>query len=107
MLMSEREDCVALLSCGMAGAYQVKVFSICAANSRAKVSKTLRQIANVLEEIVIGNEGGDGGEESGGGGDEGFGDTGSDGTEAGSPAVPRPEKASMMPQTVPKRPMME
>jgi len=46
--------------------------------------QTLRQIANVLEEIVIGNEGGDGGEESGGGGDEGFGDTGSDGTEAGS-----------------------
>lgn len=44
----------------------------------------LRQIANVLEEIVIGNEGRNGGEESGGGGDERFGDAGSHGTETGS-----------------------
>jgi hypothetical protein len=46
--------------------------------------QTLRQIANVLQEIVIGNEGGDGGEESGGGGDEGFSNARRDRTEAGS-----------------------
>ena len=41
------------------------------------------EIANVLEEIVVGDEGGDGGEESRSGGDEGFGDAGSDGAKAG------------------------
>ena len=45
--------------------------------------EALRQIANVLEEIVVGDEGRDGGEESGGGGDEGFGDARSDGAKAG------------------------
>jgi len=46
--------------------------------------EALGQIANVLEEMVVGDQGGDGGEKAGGGGDEGFGDAGSDGTEAGS-----------------------
>src|SRR5208282_5749975 len=46
--------------------------------------QTLRQIANVLQEVVIGDEGRNGGEQAGGGGDEGFGDAGSNRTEAGS-----------------------
>jgi len=45
--------------------------------------EALGQVANVLEEIVVGDEGGNGGEESGGGGDQSFGDAGSDGAEAG------------------------
>jgi len=45
--------------------------------------ETLCQIANVLEEIVVGDEGGDGGEEARGSGDESFGDAGCDGAKAG------------------------
>ena len=45
--------------------------------------ETLSEVANVLEEIVVGDECGDGGKKSRGGGDEGFGDAGSDGAEAG------------------------
>lgn len=45
--------------------------------------EALGEIANVLQEIVVGDERRDGGKESGGGGDEGFGDTGSDSAEAG------------------------
>lgn len=46
--------------------------------------ETLGQIANVLEEMVVSDQGGDGGEKAGGGGDECFGDAGSDGAKAGS-----------------------
>jgi len=46
--------------------------------------QTLRQIANVLQEIVIGDEGRDSGKEAGCRGDKGFGDAGSDCAEAGS-----------------------
>jgi hypothetical protein len=45
--------------------------------------KALGEVADVLEEIVVSDEGGDGGEESRSGGDEGFGDAGGDGAEAG------------------------
>ena len=45
--------------------------------------EALGEISDVLEEIVVGDEGGDGGEEAGGGGDESFGDAGRDGAEAG------------------------
>ena len=45
--------------------------------------EALGEVANVLEEIVVGDEGGDGGEESGGGGEEGFGDAGSNGAKTG------------------------
>ena len=63
--------------------YQVKVFSIWAANSDGEGVEALRQIANELQEIVVGDQGGDGGEKACGGGDEGFGDAGSDGAKAG------------------------
>ncbi len=52
---------------------------------QGEVVQSLRQIANVLQEVVIGNKGGDGGEEPGGRGDKGFGDAGSNRAEAGSP----------------------
>ena len=45
--------------------------------------EALGQVADVLEEIVVGDQGGDGGEESGGGGDEGLCDAGCYGAEAG------------------------
>jgi len=45
--------------------------------------EALGEFADVLEEIVVGDEGGNGGEKAGGGGDEGFGDAGCDGAEAG------------------------
>ena len=45
--------------------------------------EALGEVPDVLEEIVVGDEGGNGGEESGGGGDEGFGDAGRNGTKAG------------------------
>ncbi len=45
--------------------------------------EALGEFADVLEEIVVGDEGGDGGEEAGGGGDEGFGDAGRDSAETG------------------------
>ena len=45
--------------------------------------QTLREIANVLQEIVVGDEGGDGSEKAGGGGHERFGDAGSDSAKAG------------------------
>jgi hypothetical protein len=45
--------------------------------------EALREVANVLEEIVVGDEGGDGGEKSRSGGDEGFGDARGDGAKAG------------------------
>jgi len=44
--------------------------------------QALGEIANVLEEIVVGDEGRDGGEEPRGGGYKGFGDPGSDSTKA-------------------------
>ena len=80
MLMSEREVCVDLASCGMAG----ESFFDLGGEFQGEGVQALRQIANVLQEIVVGDKGGDGGEEAGGGGDEGFGDAGSDGAEAGS-----------------------
>ncbi len=46
--------------------------------------QTLRQFANVLQEIVIGDEGRDSGKKAGCRGDKGFGDAGSNGAEAGS-----------------------
>jgi len=46
--------------------------------------EALRKIANVLEEIVVGDKGRDGGKEASGGGDKSFRDAGSDSTEAGS-----------------------
>ena len=49
-----------------------------------EVVQALRQIANVLQEVVIGDEGRNGGEKASGGGDEGFGDSRSNGAEAGS-----------------------
>ena len=52
---------------------------------QGEVVQSLRQIANVLQEVVIGNKGGDGGEEPGGRGDKGFGDAGSNRAEASSP----------------------
>jgi hypothetical protein len=45
--------------------------------------ETLGEIANVLQKIVVGDEGGDGGEKASGRGDESFRDAGSDGAEAG------------------------
>src|ERR1700693_3433817 len=45
--------------------------------------EALRQIANVLKEIVVGDEGGDSREKAGGGGNQSFGDTGSYGAKAG------------------------
>lgn len=45
--------------------------------------EALRKVANELKKIVVGDEGGDGGEETSGGGDEGFRDAGSDGAKAG------------------------
>lgn len=45
--------------------------------------QTLREVANVLEKIVVGNEGRDSGEEAGRGGDERFGDARSNGAETG------------------------
>ena len=45
--------------------------------------EALRQIANVLKEIVVGDEGGDSGEKAGGGSNQRFGDTGSNGAKAG------------------------
>ena len=45
--------------------------------------QTLGEIANVLEEVVVGDEGGNGGEKTGGGGDERFGDARSDSAETG------------------------
>ncbi len=44
--------------------------------------EALGEITDVLEKIVVGDEGGDGGEQSGGGGNEGFGDAGGDGAQA-------------------------
>jgi len=46
--------------------------------------ETLRQIANVLQEMVVGNKGGDRGKEAGGSGDEGLGDAGSNRAETSS-----------------------
>ena len=48
-----------------------------------KSIEALREIANVLEEMVVGNQRGNGGEETGRGGDESFGDAGSDGAKTG------------------------
>ena len=45
--------------------------------------EALRQIANVLKEIVVGDESRDSREKAGGGGDQRFGDTGSNGAKAG------------------------
>jgi hypothetical protein len=45
--------------------------------------KTLGEIANVLEKVVVGNERGDGGEETGRGGDERFGNARSNGPKTG------------------------
>ena len=45
--------------------------------------EALREVADVLEEIVVGDKGGDGCEKSGGGGDQGFGDAGRHGAKAG------------------------
>ena len=45
--------------------------------------KTLGQVANVLEKVIVGNERGDGGEETGRGGDKRFGDARSNGAETG------------------------
>jgi len=45
--------------------------------------EALGEFADVLEEIVVSDEGGDGGEKAGGGGYEGFGDAGRDRAEAG------------------------
>jgi hypothetical protein len=50
---------------------------------KGKSVETLCEIANVLKEVVVGDQGRDGGEKSGGGGDECFGDAGSDGAKAG------------------------
>src|SRR5208337_553344 len=80
MLMSEREVCVALASCGMSG----EGFFDLGGEFEGEGVQTLREIANVLQEMVVSDEGGDGGEKAGGGGDKGFGDAGSDGAEAGS-----------------------
>jgi len=46
--------------------------------------EALREIANILQELIIEDNGGDGGEESGGGGDQSFSDAGCYGAEAGS-----------------------
>src|SRR5271157_3687299 len=80
MLMSERDVCVALASCGMSG----EGFFDLGGEFEGEGVQTLREIANVLQEMVVSDEGGDGGEEAGGGGDKRFGDAGSDGAEAGS-----------------------
>ena len=45
--------------------------------------QALGEITDVLEKIVVGDEGRNGGEKSSGGGDEGFGDAGSDSAETG------------------------
>ena len=45
--------------------------------------EALGEFADVLEEIVVSDEGGDGGEEAGGGGYEGFGNARCDGAKAG------------------------
>lgn len=45
--------------------------------------QALGQITNVLQEIVVGDEGRNGGKQAGGGGDQRFGDAGSDGAETG------------------------
>ena len=45
--------------------------------------QALSQVANVLEKIVVSDEGRDGGKESCGGGDQSFGDARSDGAKAG------------------------
>jgi hypothetical protein len=50
---------------------------------KGKGVEALRKIADILKEIVIGDEGGNGSEESRGSGDKGFGDTGSDSAKAG------------------------
>jgi len=47
---------------------------------KGKSVESLGKIANVLQEIVVGDEGRDGGEEPRGGGYKGFGDAGSDST---------------------------
>jgi len=45
--------------------------------------KTLGEVANVLEKVVVGDEGGDGGEETGRGGDKRFGNARSNGAKTG------------------------
>ena len=45
--------------------------------------ETLSEVANILEKIVVGDEGGDGGEKTSSGGHQGFGDARGDGAEAG------------------------
>jgi len=50
----------------------------------------LRQIANVLEEIVVGDECGDRGEKTGRGGDEGFGNARGDRTETSGAGAAKP-----------------
>src|SRR5271165_6071276 len=80
MLMSERLVCVALASCGISG----KGFFDLRGEFQGEGVQTLRQIANVLQEMVISDKGGDGREKAGGGGDKRFGDAGSDGAEARS-----------------------
>ena len=61
----------------------MKVFSIWAANSDGEGVEALAEVANVLEEIVVGDEGRDGGKKARGGGDEGFRDAWCYGAEAG------------------------
>src|SRR6516165_1747492 len=50
---------------------------------KGKSVQALGEVANVLEEIVIGDEGRDGSEEPGSSGNQGFGDAGSNGAKAG------------------------
>jgi len=45
--------------------------------------EALGKIADVLKEMIVGDQRGDGGEEAGGGGDQSFSDTGRDGAKAG------------------------
>src|SRR5215471_4280202 len=84
MLMSERLVCVDLVSCGMRGGRPSgKSFFDLGGEFKGKSVETLGEVANILEEVVVGDEGRDSRKESGGGGHQSFGDAGSYGAKAG------------------------
>src|SRR3972149_6655935 len=59
-----------------------------------KVVHTGGKLTNLVEEVVIGDNGGDGGEEACRGGDEGFGDPGRDGAQGGGTGLAQPHESA-------------
>ncbi len=115
MLISDSEDCVDLDICGIAfvrgqagraAERSGKCLFDLRGDFQRKGVKPLRKVANILQKLIIENYRRDGDKKARGSGQQGFRDARRDGAQDWRRRrSPRPENASMMPQTVPKSPM--